>query len=268
MSGTATKGQRVPKENRCIEFLTYPQDQLDQVELLVKGEARGVVADRGKLEEDLLGALYNAGVAHDGSDQMAWFMEFMAARPTPQQLALGFRAMASARNPLDPSVCTSALQPLLGAAIGHRFPTWRSKRGDTKSILARIVWDELSEVDQVTIRSIVRDLERNLMNQAPRHRLPNQTVNTLLDRLAAVFIEHTGFPYGQDQLSASQNSAFVQFVAAAVKGFDVGKHHMSADKIARRLRANRRERPFRIPQRELNRFWRKKRRQSPVKQQI
>ena len=186
-------------------------------------EAKGGAVDRSRLEEDLLDALYESGLAHDGSEQMAWFAEAMALQPAPRELALGFRAMASAPNPLDPAVCTEGLRPMLSAAIGQRFPARRPKPGSTRSILSMLVWDDLSDVERKAIRSIARKLEVLALQQAPRHRPRMHTINRLLDRLAEIFIAHSGFPYHADELPASEGSAFVQFAAAAVEGFYAGQ---------------------------------------------
>ena len=229
----------MPNRRHCIEFRAYPSDQLDRIVSHVESEAKGGAVDRSRLEEDLLDALYESGLAHDGSEQMAWFAEAMALQPAPRELALGFRAMASAPNPLDPAVCTEGLRPMLSAAIGQRFPARRPKPGSTRSILSMLVWDDLSDVERKAIRSIARKLEVLALQQAPRHRPRMHTINRLLDRLAEIFIAHSGFPYHADELPASEGSAFVQFAAAAVEGFYAGRHHMSPDKIARRVQDNR-----------------------------
>jgi hypothetical protein len=65
------------------------------------------------------------------------------------------------------------------------------------------------------------------------------TINRLLERLAEIYIAHSGFPYHADALPASARSAFVQFAAAAVAGFYAGRHYMAADQIARRVQDNR-----------------------------
>jgi hypothetical protein len=226
----------MPARPHCVEFRAYPPDLIVSH---VEREARVGAVDRSRLEADLLDALYDSGLAQDGSEQMAWFAEAMALQPAPGKLALGFRAMASAPKPLDPAVCTEGLHPMLSAAISQGLPARRPEPGSTRSILNMLVWDDLSDVERKVIRSIARKLEILALQRAPRHRPRMHSINALLNRLAEIFIAHSGFPYHADELPASAGSAFVQFAAAAIGGFYAGRHHMSPDQIARRVQDNR-----------------------------
>jgi hypothetical protein len=121
-----------------LAFASYPPETSEKIVVIVQRAARGRSIDQHQLIDDILSALYSAGVAHDGSEEALAFREAMST-PGHKALAAGFGKLAEAANPLDPRVCTEELRPRLNAAIHSRWSgRWRKQeRGPLRVAPAR-----------------------------------------------------------------------------------------------------------------------------------
>ena len=94
----------------------------------------------------MLSVLYCTGTAHDGSQQAQWTWEAVAYVYRPANLAPGFRRVAEAPNPLDPSVLTGDLRPALKRQIDCRWTVrWRREGRGTRASLDDVVWGDLAQ---------------------------------------------------------------------------------------------------------------------------
>ena len=88
-----------------LAFTGYLPETSEKITVIVQRAARGRSIDQHQLIDDILSALYSAGVAHDGSEEALVFREAMST-PGHKALAAGFGKLAGAAKLLDPQVCT------------------------------------------------------------------------------------------------------------------------------------------------------------------
>ena len=204
----------------------YASERLDQI-LDVLGRASkdpsGIPAPRllslrDELESELLSLIHGLGLAHDGSETSGYWHEFRSAAPSHKKLAAGFRAMADAPNPLDPSVCTGDLEPELNALIRTRWaPRWKREGPTSEPSLRSLNWDTLSEAERADVRAMADHLAQYHQQFVRRGRPRKGDLDAAMIDLDDIFLSYTRSPIPRHEVPYADESLFIQLAVLALE---------------------------------------------------
>ncbi|MBA3325082.1 MAG: hypothetical protein H0T41_07425 [Rhodobacteraceae bacterium] len=178
---------------------------------------------------------YATGVAHDGGDLVVLWHEAADPGLDHKALALGYRRMAEAPDPLDPAVCTAELRLGLNRQLHlHWSSRWRREGRGEKASLAAVDWAALSAGEQEEIRGMARHLATWHGSHVRRGAPHKNVLDTLLEQLALIYAQHSGLKEGHHDLPYAPASRFLQFASLALAPFFAASE-VSAVALARRL---------------------------------
>ena len=119
--------------------------------------------------------------------------------------------LADAANPLDPSVCTTALRPELNGMIHNRWTAcWREEACGDHASIRSISWESLTAREQMEIREMARSLSAFHRSMAPARRPRKDDIDSVLLFLAEVYNSQTGYPGDHRELPHSAGSLFAR----------------------------------------------------------
>lgn len=234
--------------------MTYylPDKALRRITAILCRESARFTPSRKVLREidqriiSLLGAIG----AHVSDDEYSVaFREAADLLPTPRDRADEFRRIASAQNPLDPSVCSARSLVLLEANAREIWADRVASRPlNGPYYLIRAAWDELPEWQQDSVREIAQSLEAAFRCQIDQGAPPKGTQNALLVELADLFLSVTGQQVDRLELPHAPNARFIQFVHEIAKPF-FAETEVSLKALShrwRRWKKHNRSRPVRL----------------------
>lgn len=173
-----------------------------------------------EIDQRIISVLGAIGAHVSGTEYSVAFREAADSLPAPRDRAEEFSRIASAENPLDPSVC-SARSLVLLEVKAREIWAYRlaSSPLNRPYHLIRAAWDELPEWQQVSVRQIAQSLEVAFRCQIDQGAPPKGTQNALLVELADLFLSATSQQVDRLELPHAPNSRFIQFVHEIARPF-------------------------------------------------
>ncbi len=200
--------------------LSYTPDQLEQLANIITRTKAGISVDHGRLEECLLNLVQAVGRADDGTEYSIAFRDFAKLEPSHAELAKQYRAIAASDDPLNSDLCFGIVLTELNQAARRKWAR-RIRKGliNRPHPLRGISSDMLSEENHVEVREMALHLA-NFHQSFVRRQQPIKTdQNTLIERLADIYIEFAELGCGRYELPHAKNARFIQFIYLAMRPF-------------------------------------------------
>ncbi len=197
---------------------SYSQDDLELLVRVIKRQNSLAVVNRKQLKRRLLDLIYAVGIAHSHRKASIIFRDAAAADFSHSQLAKKFRAIARAKNPLDPEKCRGELRSSLDAVLRTKWSSFRRDPQKPKSLRGHSI-ASLGPSDIDDIRDAARTLAK--FHQGFIHKGPNDRYAqaTLLPEIADIFLDFAKLDWDRYRLGHSRESHFIQFAHRALRPF-------------------------------------------------
>ena len=212
----------------------YTPEQLEGLVNIIRRTTAGIVVAHRDLEEALADLMVAVGRADDGTDYAIAFREFSNDEPSHAELAEGFRAIAASDDPLGPDICSGVVLTELNQAARCKWARKLKKGQINRPYPLRGTPSEfLTEDDLADVRGLALHLADYHQSFVRRQQPVKFDQNTLIERLADIYIEFAGLDCGRYELAHAKNSRFIQFVYLAMRPF-FGLTEASTTSISKR----------------------------------
>ena len=196
----------------------YSREQLNHLAVIIE-RSRPLCIARYKLNDQLLELMHVVGRADVDSQEVAWFREAGASEPSHAELVRQFRAIATAKDPLDPKICHGLALTILNTAARRR---WTHRRHQKRLLSFHPLHDAASDPLSTSEINEVREMALGLATYHEafvRRGAPNKAdQDALVDGIAEIFVRFAGLGCRLD-LPHSTNSAFITFAHIAMQPF-------------------------------------------------
>jgi len=214
--------------------LSFTPDQLEQLANIITRTTAEISVDHGRLEECLLNLLQAVGRADDGTEYSIAFRDFANLEPSHAELAKQYRAIAASDDPLNSDLCFGIVLAELNQAARRKWAR-RVRKGQINRPhpLRGISSEFLTEEDLADVRQMALHLAHYHQSFVRRQQPIKADQNTLIERLADIYIEFAGLGCGRYELAHAENAHFIQFIYLAMRPF-FGPTEASLASVSRR----------------------------------
>ena len=200
--------------------MKFPAGYFDRLIAIVRRDAPTTVVDQEKLAGRIESLLAAVAAPHTDDEQITYFREAVDAQPTDKELADCFKKIAKAENPFASEICLMDALVLLNIRAKELWAE-RLKQAplNRKHLLLKVSWDELINWQQVSVRKMARELEKEYRQKVMVGAPGKTDQNALLMELANIYLSMTGEQIDRFELPHSVGSHFISFVHTAVEPF-------------------------------------------------
>ena len=152
------------------------------------------------------------------SEKARIFQDAARREPKPAILRAAYLNAARSADPLSREISGPDLRSGLDALARVRWAGRAARqRGVRRQSLVGAHWRDLNEVERAEVRQMARDLARFQRAKITRAAARKTEMDTLLLRLADIFVQHAGLKGGTEELPAAPASIFISFCVVALQ---------------------------------------------------
>ena len=201
-------------------MMKFPRQYFDRLTAIVRKDKLKAIIDREEFQERMEALLAAVAAPYTGDKFVSDFRKAADDRVTDKQLADQFKKIAKANDPLDPQVCCVDALVRLEALARKRWAEHLKRSLLNRSYhLIKVDWDQLTDWQQVSVREMARELEKEHRSRIIKGAPGKYDHNALLIELADEYLKSTDKKVSKFGLPHAIDSNFIQFVHTALEPF-------------------------------------------------